>query len=49
MNYVPIPAELERIGKETVDSAYRVHKEPGPGLLESVYEEGMMYDLGGKV
>ena len=45
MEHEAIPNELERIGKKIVDSAYRVHKEPGPGLLESVYEECMIYDL----
>jgi GxxExxY protein len=45
MDYEPVSDELERIGKEIVDSAYRVHKELGPGLLESVYEECMVYDL----
>jgi len=45
MNYEPLSDELERIGKEIVDSAYRVHKELGPGLLESVYEECMIHDL----
>ena len=45
MNHEPISDELEQIGKEIVDSAYRVHKELDPGLLESVYEECMIYDL----
>ncbi len=45
MKHEPISEELERIGKEIIDSAYRVHKELGPGLLESVYEECMIYDL----
>lgn len=45
MKHEPISDKLERIGKEIVDSAYRVHKELGPGLLESVYEECMIYDL----
>ncbi|WP_372808424.1 GxxExxY protein [Pontiella sp.] len=45
MNYEPLPDELERIGKEIVDSAYRVHQELGPGLLESVYEECMVSHL----
>ena len=45
MKHEPISEKLERIGKEIVDSAYRVHKELGPGLLESVYEECMIYDL----
>ena len=45
MNFEALTDEQERIGKEIVDSAYRVHKELGPGLLESVYEECMAYDL----
>ncbi len=45
MNHEPISEELERIGKEIIDSAYRVHKELGPGLLESVYEECLFYEL----
>lgn len=45
MKYGSLSENLERIGKEVVDSAYRVHKELGPGLLESVYEECMIYDL----
>ena len=34
----PIPNELDIIGKQIVDSAYFVHKNLGPGLLEKVYE-----------
>jgi GxxExxY protein len=30
--------ELERIAKAAVDCGYRLHKDTGPGLLESVYE-----------
>lgn len=30
--------EIERIGKQIVHSAFEVHTELGPGLLESVYE-----------
>jgi GxxExxY protein len=33
------------IGKIVVDCAYKVHKELGPGLLESTYEACMMYEL----
>ncbi|MFN8211494.1 MAG: GxxExxY protein [Bacteroidales bacterium] len=33
-----ISDEENRIGKEVVNAAYRVHKELGPGLLEKVYE-----------
>lgn len=30
--------EIDRISAEVVDTAIRVHRELGPGLLESVYE-----------
>ena len=45
MEHEPIANELESIGKDIVDSAYHVHKELGRGLLDSVYEECMVYDL----
>ena len=32
-NSEPIPEELDAIGKQIVDAAYAVHKNPGPGLL----------------
>ncbi len=41
----PIPAELERIAAIIVDAALKVHRPLGPGLLESVYEECMAYEL----
>ena len=31
--------------KQAVDSAFAVHKALGPGLLESVYEECLCYEL----
>ena len=37
--------KLEKIGKQIVDSAYHVHKELGPGLLESAYERLMVVEL----
>lgn len=33
------------IAKEIVDIAYQIHVELGPGLLESVYETVMAYEL----
>lgn len=36
---------LEPIGKEIVDSSYKVHKEMGPGLLESVYQVCLTHEL----
>jgi GxxExxY protein len=42
---VPIPAEIEAIGKAVVDSAFRVHSQLGAGLLESVYEICLEHEL----
>ena len=33
------------VAKEIVDAAYHVHKRLGPGLLESVYETVLAYEL----
>lgn len=38
-------AEVERIAREIVDSALKVHRHFGPGLLESVYERSLAYEL----
>jgi GxxExxY protein len=40
-----ISEEEERIGKAIVDSAFRIHKELGPGLLEKVYEVCFCHEL----
>ncbi len=34
------------IAKEIVDAAYRIHTTLGPGLLESVYDAVLAYELG---
>jgi GxxExxY protein len=34
------------IAKETVDAAFRIHTTLGPGLLESVYDTVLAYELG---
>ena len=34
------------IAKEIVDAAYKIHTTLGPGLLESVYETVLTYELG---
>jgi GxxExxY protein len=37
--------EYERIAKQIVNAAFEVHKELGPGLLESVYEVCLVEEL----
>jgi GxxExxY protein len=44
-NYIPISPEIDRIGKAIVDSAFAVHKNLGPGLLERVYEVCLCHEL----
>lgn len=46
--FAPIPAELNRLGKEIVDAAYKVHKRLGPGLLEKIYEVCLCHELAKK-
>jgi GxxExxY protein len=36
---------IETIAKDIVDAAYKVHKEFGPGLLESAYQACHAYEL----
>ncbi len=43
--FIPIPPNVEAIGKKVLDAAYTVHTDLGPGLLESVYEACLAYEL----
>ena len=43
--FIKISEEEEEIGKAVVDSAYIIHKELGPGLLEKVYEVCFCHEL----
>jgi GxxExxY protein len=40
-----LPPELEALAKVIVDAAFKVHTTLGPGLLESVYETCLAYEL----
>ena len=44
-SYDPIPEDVERLAKIVLDAAFKVHRELGPGLLESVYERCLCYEL----
>ncbi|MDR3456107.1 MAG: GxxExxY protein [Verrucomicrobiae bacterium] len=42
---VRVPDAVEFLAKAVVDSAFAVHKELGPGLLESAYEACLSHEL----
>jgi GxxExxY protein len=42
---VRVPPEIERLAAVVVDSAFAVHNELGPGLLESAYEACLSREL----
>ena len=44
-SFGPLPPETERIASVVVDSALKVHRALGPGLLESVYETCLSHEL----
>ena len=41
----PLPEHVEKTATAIVDSAFKVHKALGPGLLESVYEVCLVHEL----
>lgn len=41
----PIPQQTEEIASEVLNASFRVHKNLGPGLLESVYEKCLGFEL----
>jgi GxxExxY protein len=41
----PLSEEEEKIGKIIVNSAFKVHKELGPGLLEKIYEICLAHEI----
>jgi GxxExxY protein len=43
--FEPIPQAVDRVATIVVDAAFAVHKNLGPGLLESVYETSLCHEL----
>ena len=43
--FEPLDEETERVTRQIVDAAYKAHTALGPGLLESVYETCLGYEL----
>ena len=43
--YTKLSDKEEYLAKQIVDIAYHIHKQLGPGLLESVYEKCFCFEL----
>jgi GxxExxY protein len=43
--FKPLSEKIEALAGEIIDSAYKIHYELGPGLLESVYEACLRHEL----
>jgi len=46
--YDPVSEELNVLGREIVDAAFKVHRALGPGLLERIYEVCLCHELSKK-
>ncbi len=44
-SYAALPSRTEEVTKMILDAAFKVHSALGPGLLESVYEKCLIYEL----
>lgn len=45
MQFEKLTIQEERIGKQIVNAAYKVHSALGPGLLEKIYEVCLVHEL----
>jgi len=45
MMHKPVPSDVEQVGKIVLDAAFKVHTALGPGLLESVYEACLAFEI----
>lgn len=45
MSYSVIPPELNLLSQQVIGNALKVHRNLGPGLLESSYKECLFYEL----
>jgi GxxExxY protein len=43
--FAPIPTRTDDVAKMILDAAFKVHTALGPGLLESIYETCLVYEL----
>jgi GxxExxY protein len=43
--FKPVPPEVEIVGEKVLDAAFKIHTALGPGLLESVYEACLAYEI----
>ena len=43
--FKPVPPEVEIVGEKVLDAAFKIHTVLGPGLLESVYEACLAYEI----
>jgi GxxExxY protein len=41
-----LPADIESVSRLVIGKAIDVHRELGPGLLECIYEDALVYELG---
>ncbi|MFQ5734263.1 MAG: GxxExxY protein [Planctomycetaceae bacterium] len=45
MGFEPIPERDDELSKQVIGAAIEVHRELGPGYLESIYKNALTYEL----